>query len=72
LTCIVSVQARLVVGTLCVCNGVILIAVGLLSFAYVDGTAGKVVAGVCWLAAGFLFGMARKLRRADEWDWPSA
>jgi hypothetical protein len=68
----VSVQARLVVGTLCVCNGVILLAVGGLAFAYVDGAAGKVVAVCCWLCSLVLFGVSRRLRRDNEWDWPSA
>jgi hypothetical protein len=66
-----SVQARLVVGTLCVCNGVILVAVGLLAFVYVDGTSGKVAAALLWFAAGALWSIARRLHQADAWDWPS-
>jgi hypothetical protein len=66
-----SVHARLVVGTLCVANGAILVVVGLLAFLYVDGPAGKIVAGVVWFAAGVLWSVAHQLRRADTWDWPS-
>jgi hypothetical protein len=55
-----------------VCNGLILIAIGALAFAYVDGSSGKVVAVVCWLCSLGLFGVSRRLRRDNEWDWPSA
>jgi len=65
------VQARLVVGTLCIANGAILVAVGALAFVYVDGTIGKVVAALLWFAAGVLWSVARRLRHADAWDWPT-
>lgn len=58
-------------GTLCVFNGVLVAIVGLLSFVYVDGTSGKVLAAGFWLCAGGLFGLARRLRRVDDWNWPA-
>ena len=59
-------------GTLCVFNGVLLAVVGLMSFVYVDGTSGKVLAAGFWFSAGVLFGLSRRLRRSTEWDWPAS
>jgi hypothetical protein len=64
---VVSVQARLVLATLCVFNGVILCVVGLGSVLFVDGGIRLVVAAALWSGAGGLFVVARRLRSEVEW-----
>lgn len=63
----VSVQTRLVLATLCVFNGVVLIALGIGSAVYVDGAVRLGLAGALWVAAACLFVLARRLRQGVEW-----
>jgi hypothetical protein len=63
----VSVQTRLVLATLCVFNGVMLVALGAGSVVFVDGAARFGLAGAMWAAAGALFVVARRLRQGVEW-----
>ncbi len=63
----VSVQTRLVLATLCVFNGVVLIALGIGSAVFVDGAVRLGVAGALWAAAACLFVLARRLRQGVEW-----
>ena len=62
-----SVHTRIVLGTLCVFNALILIVLGFASLRFVDGVAGPIVAGCFWLAAGGLLGLSRRLRKGTEW-----
>ena len=62
-----SVQMRIALGTLCVFNAAILVVVGAAAFVFVDGRAGALLAGVFWLGAGLLLGLARRLRKGTEW-----
>jgi hypothetical protein len=64
---VVSVQTRLVLATLCVFNGVVLIALGIGSAVYVDGAVRLGFAGALWVAAACLFVLARRLRQGVEW-----
>jgi hypothetical protein len=64
---VVSVQTRLVLATLCVFNGVVLIALGFGSAVFVDGAVRLALAGALWVAAVCLFVLARRLRQGVEW-----
>jgi hypothetical protein len=64
---VVSVQARLVLATLSVFNGVVLVALGAGGAVFVDGVARVVVAAALWSAAAALFVLARRLRQGVEW-----
>ena len=62
-----SLNTRIVLGTLSFFNAVILVILGVGSVVFVDGAAGKVLAGGLWFGAGMLFALARRLRRGTEW-----
>jgi len=64
---VVSVQARLVLGTLSFFNACILVILGALAVLFVDGRAKLLVALAAWIAAIGLFRLARRLRRDVEW-----
>ncbi len=64
----VSVQARVVLATLCVFNGVILLALGLGAAIFVDGVTRFGLAAGMWIAAAFLFVLARRLRDGHDWS----
>jgi len=63
----VSVQTRLVLGTLCVFNGIVLAVLAIASLVFVDGVMRFVGGAGLGLAAVALFGLARRLRRGVEW-----
>lgn len=63
-----SVRTRLVLGTLCVFNAISLMALGFGSVFFVNGTAGPLVAGCLWFAAGALISTGRRLRKGTEWN----
>lgn len=63
-----SVQGKIVLGTLCVFNGLTLAILGFLSLFFVDGASGPVVAVMFWLTAALLFWLSRWLRRGPEWE----
>ena len=54
-------------ATLCVFNGVVLVALGIGSAVYVDGAVRLGLAGALWVAAACLFVLARRLRHGVEW-----
>ena len=62
-----SVQSRVVLAALCVFNACLLILVGGMSLAFVDGAVRFVVAGGMWAGAISLFALARHLRKDVEW-----
>jgi hypothetical protein len=64
---VVTVQTRLVLATLCVFNGVILLALGLGSALFVDGVMRLGLAAAMWVVAIGLFALAHRLRDAVEW-----
>ena len=63
-----SVQTRIVLGTLCVFNALILMILGVGAGFVVNGVAGPVVAGTFLCLAALLFGLARRLRKGTEWN----
>ena len=62
-----TAQTRVVLGSLCVFNGIILVLVGVGAVVFVDGTVRLAVAGGIWLVAVGLFALARRLREDVEW-----
>jgi len=62
-----SVRMRIALGTLCICNAAILVALGAGALLFVNGPAGPVLTGGFWFAAGGLAGISRRLRRGTEW-----
>ena len=62
-----SLRARIALGTLCMFNGVVLTALGVMALRYVDGRAGPVGAVLFWVGAACLFSMARRLRKTTDW-----
>ena len=64
---LVSVRTRIVLGTLCTCNGAILLALGVMSLLYVNGLPGPAGAAMFWIGAWTLFALARRLRKATDW-----
>jgi hypothetical protein len=62
-----SVQTRIVLGTLSIFNAVVLLTLGMLSVFCVNGPAGPVLAGSLWFFAGALFALSRWLRNGTEW-----
>ena len=63
-----SVQMRIALGTLCVFNALIVVALGFAALFFVNGGAAPLLAGGFWIAAGLLFGLARHLRKGTEWN----
>ena len=63
-----SIQTRIVLGTLAFFNALMLIIVGAGSVAFVNGVAGPVLAGCLWFLAGLLLSLSRWLRRGTEWN----
>jgi len=61
-----SVRSRIVLGTLCTFNALILCVLGGVSFRYVDGHAGSIGAVLFWTAAASLFVLARHLRAQTD------
>jgi hypothetical protein len=64
---VMSLRTRLVLGTLCTFNGLLLLACGAVAFLYVDGAAGPLGGTGLWGSAFGLFVLARHLRRATDW-----
>ena len=62
-----SVQTRIVLGTLSLFNALLLVILGFGSLTFVNGSPGPLLAGCFWLFAGSLLGLARWLRRGTEW-----
>ena len=62
-----SVQTRIVLGTLSFFNALLLIILGFGSLFFVNGGPGPILAGCFWFFAGSLFGLARWLREGTEW-----
>ena len=62
-----TAQARVVLATLCVFNGVILVVLGVGTALFVDGIVRLGIAGSMWAAAVGLFVLARRLRHDVEW-----
>ena len=62
-----SVQMRIALGTLCVFNAIILVAVGGVALFFVNGRAAPLLACACWFGAGLLLGISRHLRKGTEW-----
>lgn len=62
-----SVRARIALGTLCMFNGCTLVVLGLIALRFVDGVAAPLGAAGLWVAAGGLFGVARRLRKSTDW-----
>ena len=60
-------QMRIALGTLCIFNAVLVVALGFAALFFVNGAAAPLLAGACWLGAGMLFGLARHLRKGTEW-----
>jgi hypothetical protein len=63
-----TVQTKIVLGALCVFNGLTLAILGCLSLFFVDGTSGPVLALALWSVATLLFVLSRRLRRGPEWE----
>jgi hypothetical protein len=64
----VSVQTKIVLGALCVFNGITLAILGCLSVLFVDGRSAPVLALAFWSAASVLFLLSRRLSRGPEWE----
>jgi hypothetical protein len=62
-----SVRTRIVLGTLCTFNALLLVVIGAIALGFVDGRAGPVGAASFWTAAASLLLLARRLRRDSEW-----
>jgi hypothetical protein len=62
-----SLQSRIVLGTLSFFNALLLMTVGLGSAVFVNGVAGAIIAGCLWFLAGVLFALARRLRNGSGW-----
>ena len=62
-----SVQMRIALGTICVFNAVLLVALGAGAVVFVSGGAAELLAAAFWFGAGLLFGLSRHLRRGTEW-----
>jgi hypothetical protein len=58
---------RIALGTLCMFNAMIVVVLGFAALFFVNGGAAPLLAGAFWLAAGFLVGVARHLRKGTEW-----
>ena len=64
----VSAQTKIVLGALCVFNGITLAILGCLSVFFVDGRSALVLALAFWSAASVLFLLSRRLSRGPEWE----
>lgn len=62
-----SIRTRIALGTLCVFNAFIITVLGVIALMYIDGAAAPVSAGACWLSAGGLWELSRRLRRSTDW-----
>ena len=62
-----SVQMRIVLGTLCMFNALILVVLGFGALFFVNGDAAPLLGAAFWVAAGLLLGLARHLRKGTEW-----
>ena len=60
-----SVRTRIVLGTLWTFNALLLVAVGVIAFLFVDGRAGPIGAVLFWMSAAALLVLARRMRRTD-------
>jgi hypothetical protein len=58
---------RIVLGTLCMFNALILVVLGFAAFFFVSGRAAPLLAAAFWVASGLLLGLARHLRKGTEW-----
>jgi hypothetical protein len=63
---------RIALGTICVFNALILLALGFAALFFVNGRAAALLACVFWFAAGLLVGLARHLRKGTEWGAPNS
>jgi cytochrome c biogenesis protein CcdA len=64
----VSVQTRIVLGTLCVFNAFILIVLGVGAAFVVNGAAAPIIAASFLGLAGLLLAVSRRLRKGTEWN----
>ena len=63
-----TLRSRLVIQSLCVWNGGVLFAVGLLFLLFGDRPAGVVVAIAAWVAGGALLAASRWVGRGTGWN----
>ena len=63
-----SVQTRIVLGTISFFNALILIVLGAGSAFFVNGAAGPVLAGCLWFLAGLLLAVSRRMRKGTGWN----
>ncbi|HEY2814816.1 MAG TPA: hypothetical protein VGJ03_15225 [Acidimicrobiales bacterium] len=61
------VRTRIILGTLCTFNAMVLLALGALSLRFVDGDAGPIGATLFWAGAISLLVIAHRLRRDTDW-----